>query len=476
MVGKNAPFANVLSVLNKDSSHPMHALLANLPGNSLSEKIYTAIHSCRPPVCSCGKSLTFRNIKNGYSQYCSAQCRENNPTTADKRKSTCIKKYGTENAYQNKDIQKKIKDKILAKYGVDCILKHSSSRESLKKHRALHLDQIIEKTKNTNIDKYGVVCTLWNSEVRKKVLYTYSQRGVTHNSQLPEVKLKKRNIKYRRVSLFEDEVISVIKSMGFTGKIVRNTRSVISPLEIDIWLPDLKLGIECNGAYWHSDPIKPKDYHINKTKLVESVGGQLIHIFDLEWKTKKEQITHRLKSALGLGEKIGARKCKVVELRVGEANAFFSVYHTQGPCAAKTAFGLMLGDRLVAAATFSKPRYSKKYDYELLRYASAANVSGGASRLIKAFRKKFNGSIISYADRKWSKGLLYHNMGFQLVNESSPSYWYFKGLQVKHRSALQKFKLKGLDTYDERLTEVQNAYLAGWRRYFDCGTLVFELK
>lgn len=63
---------------------------------------------------------------------------------------------------------------------------------------------------------------------------------------------------------------------------------------IDIYFPNLKLGIECNGiAYHHSSKTddvrnflnkiaKSEDYHINKSKLCLANGIKLIHIFDFE--------------------------------------------------------------------------------------------------------------------------------------------------------------------------------------------------
>lgn len=65
--------------------------------------------------------------------------------------------------------------------------------------------------------------------------------------------------------------------------------SVLGTHEIDIYLPDYKLGIEVNGLYWHShhpnDPAPfPHLKHQFKTLQAKEKGVVLIHITDLEVK------------------------------------------------------------------------------------------------------------------------------------------------------------------------------------------------
>jgi hypothetical protein len=65
--------------------------------------------------------------------------------------------------------------------------------------------------------------------------------------------------------------------------------------------------------------------------------------------------------------------------------------------------------------TFSKPRFNRNYEYELVRFASklGCQVIGGASKLLKYFERNYNPkSLISYADRRYSNGKLYYSLGF----------------------------------------------------------------
>ncbi len=80
----------------------------------------------------------------------------------------------------------------------------------------------------------------------------------------------------------EKELVSYIKSF-YNGTILENKRSIIPPNELDIYLPDLKLGIEFNGNYWHAiENGCSKDYHLKKSLLCKNKGIRLIHIYEFE--------------------------------------------------------------------------------------------------------------------------------------------------------------------------------------------------
>ena len=62
-----------------------------------------------------------------------------------------------------------------------------------------------------------------------------------------------------------------------------HNRTILAGLEIDIYLPDYKLGIEFNGDYYHSSAFKDKYYHQHKSLLAISKGINLVHIWEHEW-------------------------------------------------------------------------------------------------------------------------------------------------------------------------------------------------
>ena len=190
-----------------------------------------------------------------------------------------------------------------------------------------------------------------------------------------------------------------------------------------------------------------------------------------------------IKSRLGLSTRIYARKCYIKEISSKESNEFLELNHLQGKCISKIKIGLFYENELVQVMTFSKPRMNKKYEYEIIRFASKRNhvVIGGASKLMKYFERTYKPkSIISYANRRWSmynNSNVYLKMGFELSHISGLNYFYFKKNENRlySRNKFQKHRLsKILDKYDDKLTETENMYNNNYRKIYDCGNLVFH--
>lgn len=255
--------------------------------------------------------------------------------------------------------------------------------------------------------------------------------------------------------------------------------------ELDIYLPDYNLAIEFDGLMYHSEGNSDysmfrnteKSYHLKKTELCLENNIQLFHIFEGE---DLDLWLSMINSKLGLNNKIFARKCIIKELKSKETEEFLLYNHIQGFCQAKINVGLFYEDELVSVMTFSKPRFNKKYEYELIRFCSKRNhtIVGGASKLWKYFVNKYDPkSVITYANRRFSNGEIYKTLGFTFLEKTSPNYFYFKirELTLQSRVKFQKHKLKNiLDVYDENLSESENMFNNDYRKIYDCGNLKFE--
>lgn len=254
---------------------------------------------------------------------------------------------------------------------------------------------------------------------------------------------------------------------------VTNDRKKIYPKEIDIYIEDYKLGIEINGIYWHRESKVPRDYHLVKTLKCEESGIQLLHFWDYEIKSQFDIVVDMISSKLNLLEKIGARKCNIVQVSSSDANLFFKTNHLQGSANSSINIGLEYQNELVCLAGFSRPRYDKRYDLELIRFACKKGVSivGGFSKIISTV----DNSIISYANRRWSSGIVYKSSGWDYVKTTNPGYSYFiNNRGIYHRSNFQKHKLKHLSNYSEEKSEYQIMRENGHDRIWDCGNLVFK--
>ena len=107
--------------------------------------------------------------------------------------------------------------------------------------------------------------------------------------------------------------------------VIRNDRNVLNGKEIDIFIPELNLGIEYDGLYWHTIDKVGKDYHLNKTELCEKNGIELIHIFENEWLHNKKAIKNLLKYKLNT-EKTICENISIKRTNDPYKNSFYKKY------------------------------------------------------------------------------------------------------------------------------------------------------
>lgn len=259
-------------------------------------------------------------------------------------------------------------------------------------------------------------------------------------------------------------------------------RARVDKVEVDILIPSINLAIEVDGIYWHGElNNKTKNYHLNKTNHCKKHGIRLIHITDAEWILKKPIVKSRILSLLQKAPHvIYARKCTLKELSYEQKHSFFKQNHIQGDATSSINIGLFHKDELVAAMSFCKARYNKKFQYELSRFACKINhsIPGAAGKLFQYFVKQYSPtSIISYSDKRWNTGNVYNKLGFTYEKSSAPNYWYFSKENTLHllsRVQFQKHKLRTvLTNYNENLTEWENMKNNGYDRYWDCGNDVW---
>lgn len=227
-----------------------------------------------------------------------------------------------------------------------------------------------------------------------------------------------------------------------------------------------------------------KNKHLAKTLAMENLGYQLFHISDIQWNDpiKKEIWKSIINNKLGKSNRLFARKLKIIDLTSHKKfiKDFLNNNHLQGSCGYKYAYGLCNEkNEVYSIMTFGISRFDKNIEYELIRFCNLknTNIVGGASKLLKHFERTFNPkSIVSYANRDWSQGNLYLQIGFKFIKSTSPNYIYLNknGILVSRISA-QKHKLKNLlaNEYREELSERDNMIQAGYRIYYDTGNLKF---
>jgi hypothetical protein len=85
-------------------------------------------------------------------------------------------------------------------------------------------------------------------------------------------------------------------------KIEQNTKSIIKPLELDLYFEKEKLAIEINGDYWHSynrlETKKEKFYHFNKFLKCKEKDIKLFQIKEYDWNKNKDFYINQIRSYL----------------------------------------------------------------------------------------------------------------------------------------------------------------------------------
>lgn len=270
----------------------------------------------------------------------------------------------------------------------------------------------------------------------------------------------------------QTELTKFIQSFGFDVEL--DTRKIIAPKEIDIWIPSLNIGIEYDGFYHHRNKDDSKKY-----KLAEEKGIRIIRVFEDEYKYKQEIVLSRIESAIGKTEnKIYARQCVIVELNSETSSKFLEKTHIQGNINASIRYGLMYDNELISVMTFSKPRYDTTSEWELIRFSNKLNtiVIGGASKLFKHFIKMHTPkNIVSYCDVRYGTGNIYKLLGFVETGRTQSNYFYYKNGIRHSRVKFQKHKLEGLlKNFNPLISESENMDNNGYIKIFDNGNKVFK--
>jgi transposase-like protein len=225
------------------------------------------------------------------------------------------------------------------------------------------------------------------------------------------------------------EVADFVKSLGLEVEI--STRSVISPMEIDVWIPSRKMAIEFNGTYWHSTKANSEIgiRHFRKWNLLDRLEIPLFALFSDEWEKKRDLVKTMLIQRLGLStaERVNARACDIKELTPDQTSKFFDEYHLDGSGGRHKGLGLYHNGVLVQAISLKR---NFNHELEVARLATHTSymVRGGASKLIASVHER---PLVSFSNNRLSRGDVYQKLGFIRKSVNRPSYWYTDGSDVR---------------------------------------------
>lgn len=280
-------------------------------------------------ICkTCGKLTPYRGLIGGYPQlYCSNKCKAQNPIEKAKHSSTMKNKSQEEkDEIRNKQIATWNKTmgenwgKIMSQHACESYDKKHldkngnpittggpfASKEVRKKCEKAWGGVSSPSCNQETKDKISeTVYMLWNennvyrdifehktlekiNKINKNII-DYSKCIFTYKCPICNeiFKLNKQFV-YRRVkwninlcpfcepktgiSNLEKNLVNYIKEI-YKDEIIENDKSIISPKELDIVLPKLKLAFEFDGTYWHMDSrvYESTDFNIHKNCTAKEI-------------------------------------------------------------------------------------------------------------------------------------------------------------------------------------------------------------
>jgi hypothetical protein len=468
----------VATIKIRKENRELYEKIQKITGSTFSEKCRLFVSSqSQRPKCHCGNDLKYLDFSRGYTQFCSTKCTANSPVTNSKKSETCLKNYGVEHYSKTPDYKEKFKSTMMARHGVTNpgqIEEKKYVRARQKQYTFFQtLFELEHSTPNFSFHEYTHVRDKNLNWICKKCASEF-QSCVFSKIPLCPVCFPAGN--FGGQSSIEKQVVAFIRSI-YSGEIIENSRDIISPKEIDIYLPEFRLAIEVNGIYWHSDKRLARTYHNEKYKLCESKAISLLMITDYEWNTKRSVVEKMIKHRImRTPVKIHGRTSRVEAISADMARKFLENNHINGFVGSTHHLGLFSGTELHAVMSISEKSRFEKNTAEITRLASSSVVHGAVGKFLSYIRKNLIiDTMVSYADLRYGSGNVYLNNGFSYVKDTNPGYWYHLNNTVYHRLSWSKAKLVKLG-YDSNKTEFEIMDEIGALRIYDAGHKKYILR
>ena len=383
----------------------------------------------------------------------------------NKRRKTSLERYGDENVQNVQAVKDKRKATMKERFGYDCFFgsnAHAQSIQdwSMKNFGVKHFSQ--SHCKNLNDMNKDFILKNFVKDKRFQIFemmeyFNVSESFVNKWKRNNNVAIPNKIIKSKNQQYIYDAI-----NVNITDKLY-NTKKVIPPLEIDIYIPSAKLAIEYNGRMHHSrgvsnnevfnTPDFPIDYHLNKTLKCLEKGVELLHIFDNESKDLWISFIH---SKLGFNKSVAFDDCNVRKISNTERAEFLTDNHILGDIESEYCFGVFYNGELIFTLgySFSNNTTEIKSICHKMNYYTANFVS----KVIEQNRDDFVGNILYYFDRRL--GSPKHLLGteFEIIETLKPECFYFKN----DKDEFHRFK--------------SDSNYKSYRQIWNCGKFLIKLN
>ena len=368
---------------NPDLKQQLADATAQYNPKNISEQVYIILNGAPVPN-ACGKLPLFNTFALGYRKFCGSKavcdCAKqqqsaivsNRHTTstaeqkqriAEKKRATCLQKYGAASPLESSVVKEKIKQTNLHRYGVETPFQSAAIQDQIKQHNLntlgvefpLQSAQVRAKGISTTIERHGSLMSqaraalfekydgnpFAHPAVKEKIKQSLQQRYnrsspkhmhlfdeqlsvLQDRSQFEALLTNKtfalaaqelgvndttigryceyydlRNVKAPTKIINEHFIKTILDELGVNY--IQNTKSIIAPYELDFYLPEHAAAIEV-GSIWHHSELngkRGKFYHWNKWVACSAAGISLYQWFDDELRTSPEVIKNKIQYITG---------------------------------------------------------------------------------------------------------------------------------------------------------------------------------
>lgn len=382
-----------------------------------------------------------------------------------KRKNTSLERYGDENIQNLKFVKDKRKATMNERFGYDCYFGSEAHAQfmkdwSMKNFGVDHFSQ--HHYKNFNDMNKDFILQNFVKDKRFQIFemmeyFNVSESFVNQWKRRNDVTIPNKIIKSKNQQYIYDSI-----NVDIAEKLY-NTKKVIPPLEIDIFITSINLGIEYDGRMHHSrgvskheifnTPDFPINYHLNKTEKCLEKGVELLHIFDNESKDLWISFIH---SKLGFNKYINFDECNTRKISNTERTEFLTNNHIFGDIESDYCFGIFHNDELIFTLGYNISNNTT----EIKSICHKMNYHTGnfVSKVIGQNRDDFVGDIVYYFNRRLGSPEHLLKTEFEVIKTIKPECFYFK------------------DDKDEihRLRDGENP--EDYRQIWDCGKFLIKLN
>lgn len=259
------------------------------------------------PVCK--KETPFLTMRKGYQKHCCARCAQRNPNTENnfrknnpqknaliknKTKTTMLSKYGGY-GWSSNVLREKSTTTLVNNYGVSNIFQLPTIQTKARKNS--HTKEANSKRVDTQLQKIEQLEQELNAVYIQNLLKQTKSSGWYQSNIVTPIKyqghlfIKNEDVQtvldydnnaFHVYSLVEKRIVQEIKA-HYSGEIIENSKKIIKPKELDIYIPEKQIAVEFNGVYFHSSLTNTSpDYHLAKSVLCRQKGIRLVHIYEFE--------------------------------------------------------------------------------------------------------------------------------------------------------------------------------------------------